>query len=93
MLDSRPVRVLTNPFVAAALFVGTSYAIYLTSLFDQLMGNHLGHALMQLLVLALGCLFYWTLLGVDPPVRPGTLPSGSDCSSRSSPSRRRSRSP
>ncbi len=71
VLDSRPVRVLTNPFVAAALFVGTSYALYLTSLFDQLMGNHLGHALMQLLVLALGCLFYWTLLGVDPPVRHG----------------------
>lgn len=65
-LRSRPVRLLTNPVVAALLFVGSVYVIYLTDLFDALMLTHLGHAFMELHFLLVGILFYELLIGIAP---------------------------
>jgi putative copper resistance protein D len=69
VLHSRAVRVLTHPLVAAALFVGSLYAIYFSGLFSVLMGSHLGHAAMTLHFLAVGSLFFYVLVGVDPGPR------------------------
>jgi cytochrome c oxidase assembly factor CtaG/putative copper export protein len=68
-LASRPVRVLTHPVVAAGIFVGSLYAVYLTPVFDWLMLNHLGHPFMELHFLLAGCLFYEVLVGKAPMPR------------------------
>ena len=68
-LESWPVRLLTQPLVAAGLFVVSLYALYFTPLFGALMENHLGHAVMELHFLAVGCLFFWVVIGVDPTPR------------------------
>ena len=73
VLHSRVARVVMHPLVAFALFVGSLYVIYFTSLFPTLMGNHLGHVVMEFHFLAVGFLFFFVLVGIDPaPVR---LPS------------------
>lgn len=69
VLHSNAVRVLTHPLVAAVLFVGSLYAIYFSGLFTVLMTSHLGHAAMTLHFLAVGSLFFYVLVGVDPGPR------------------------
>jgi cytochrome c oxidase assembly factor CtaG len=66
LLQSRVVQLLSQPLVAAGLFVLSLYGLYFTSLFGVLMANHLGHVLMELHFLAVGFLFFWVLVGVDP---------------------------
>lgn len=66
VLHSWPVRLLTQPLVALALWVGSLYGLYFTSLFSTLMSTHLGHVAMQLHFLTVGSLFFWVLIGVDP---------------------------
>jgi putative copper resistance protein D len=68
-LHSPIVRVLTHPLVATAIFVGSLYGLYFTSLFGTLMTSHLGHAIMQLHFLLAGSLFFYVLVGVDPSPR------------------------
>jgi putative copper resistance protein D len=70
VLHSRPVRILTNPIVAFAVFVGSIYLVYFSRLFPLLMDNHLGHTLMLVHFLLAGMLFFYVLTGVDPSPRP-----------------------
>ncbi|MEP6526329.1 MAG: cytochrome c oxidase assembly protein [Nocardioidaceae bacterium] len=71
VLHSLPVRVLSHPLVASALFVGSVYGLYFSSLFETAMGNQWGHLAMQLHFILVGSLFYWSIVGVDPgPHRP-----------------------
>jgi cytochrome c oxidase assembly factor CtaG/putative copper export protein len=71
ILHSVPMRILSHPLVASALFVGSVYGVYFSSLFETAMGNHWGHLVMQLHFILVGSLFYWSLVGVDPgPHRP-----------------------
>ena len=48
------------------LFVGSLYGLYFTGIFEALMSNHLGHAVMEVHFLAVGLLFYYVLIGIDP---------------------------
>ena len=66
VLHSRVTRVLTHPFVALGLYVVTLYGFYFSSLFASAMSSHTGHLLMQAHFLAVGCLFFWVVLGMDP---------------------------
>jgi putative copper resistance protein D len=68
-LHSPVVRLITHPLVAFALFVGSVYVLYFTDLFATLMGNHLGHVAMEFHFLAVGTLFFWVLVGIDPGPR------------------------
>jgi putative copper resistance protein D len=68
-LHSPVVSVLTHPLVATAIFVGSLYGLYFTSLFGSLMASHLGHAIMQVHFLLAGLLFFYALVGVDPSPR------------------------
>ena len=69
LIHSRPARVVTHPVVAALLFIGSLYALYFSSLFGLMMETHTGHALMEIHFLAIGFLFYYVIVGVDPAAR------------------------
>lgn len=69
-LHSRASRLLTNPLVALALFVGGFYGLYFGGIFDATAGSHAAHVAMNLHFLLSGYLFYWVVIGVDPTPRP-----------------------
>ncbi|QOV33419.1 bifunctional copper resistance protein CopD/cytochrome c oxidase assembly protein [Streptomyces ferrugineus] len=74
LLHSRYVRVISNPVVASVLFIGSAFVVYYTSLFEQLMRSHLGHMFMLVHFLAVGLVFFWVIIGIDPgPRRPPHL--------------------
>lgn len=68
-LHSRFARVVTHPVVGPALFVGSLFGLYFTPAFGGLMGSHWGHAAMQLHFIAVGTLYYYVLIGIDPSPR------------------------
>ncbi len=63
---SRLFGALTNPLVAASLFVGSLWLFYYTPLFNWAVSNHLGHQWMVAHFLITGYLFVQSLIGVDP---------------------------
>ncbi len=69
-LHSRVSQVLTNPFVATALFIVGFYGLYFGGIFDAGAGSHSAHLAMNLHFLLSGYLFYWVVIGVDPTPRP-----------------------
>jgi putative membrane protein len=72
MLHSRVARVLTFPLVAYALFVVTPFVLYFTGLYRLTLENAFVHELVHLHFVAVGCLFFWPLVGLDP--LPGRWP-------------------
>ncbi|GAA0546648.1 putative copper resistance protein D [Saccharopolyspora erythraea NRRL 2338] len=72
-LHSPLTRLLTNPFIALALFVGSFYALYFSGLFDVALTQHWAHLAMNAHFLLVGYVFYWPVIGVDPAPKP--LPS------------------
>ncbi len=68
-LHSRPARFVTHPLFVFGLFVVSFYALYFTSLFEIMIGSHLGHLAMNLHFLMVGYLYYWVIIGVDPSPR------------------------
>ncbi|MEU9622151.1 MULTISPECIES: cytochrome c oxidase assembly protein [unclassified Streptomyces] len=72
LLHSRYMRVITHPVFTIPLFIASLYALYFTPLFDFLMGSKTGHIAMMVHFLAVGLVFFWPIMGVDPgPHRPG----------------------
>lgn len=65
-VHSPVARVLTNPFIAAGLFIGSLWVFYYTDLFRWSLYDHLGHEWMVAHFLITGYLFALTLIGVDP---------------------------
>lgn len=68
-LHSRFSRFFTHPLIGPVLFVGSLYGLYFSGAFETLMANHWGHAIMELHFLAVGILFYYVLIGIDPAPR------------------------
>ncbi|WP_062216180.1 cytochrome c oxidase assembly protein [Streptomyces sp. NBRC 109706] len=74
LLHSRYVRVVSSPLFTIPLFIASLYVLYFTPLFDFLMGSRLGHLAMMGHFLAVGLVFFWPIMGVDPgPRRAGHL--------------------
>ncbi|MCK1797978.1 cytochrome c oxidase assembly protein [Streptomyces sp. XM4193] len=72
LLHSRYLRVITHPAFTIPLFIASLYALYFTPLFDFLMESKAGHVGMMAHFLAVGLIFFWPIMGVDPgPHRPG----------------------
>ncbi|MEU3051443.1 MULTISPECIES: cytochrome c oxidase assembly protein [unclassified Streptomyces] len=72
LLHSRYIRVVTHPAFTIPLFIASLYGLYFTPLFDFLMGSTAGHLAMMVHFLAVGLVFFWPIMGVDPgPHRPG----------------------
>ena len=59
-------RILSNPFVAAGLFIGSLWVFYYTDLFRWTLYDHLGHTWMVAHFLITGYLFAQSLIGIDP---------------------------
>ncbi|OZD73022.1 cytochrome c oxidase assembly protein [Rhodococcus sp. 14-2470-1a] len=68
-LHSPVSRFLTHPVVAAVLFVGGFYVLYLGGIFGAVLDNHSAHLLMNAHFILSGYLFYWVVIGVDPSPR------------------------
>ncbi|NJP52252.1 cytochrome c oxidase assembly protein [Streptomyces sp. SBST2-5] len=74
LLHSRYLRIVTHPAFTIPMFIASLYALYFTPLFDFLMGSRAGHIAMMVHFLAVGLVFFWPIMGVDPgPHRPGHL--------------------
>ncbi|MFG2948110.1 cytochrome c oxidase assembly protein [Streptomyces adustus] len=74
LLHSRYMRIITHPAFTIPLFIASLYALYFSPLFDFLMGSRAGHIAMMVHFLAVGVVFFWPIIGVDPgPNRPGHL--------------------
>ncbi|MFE1958828.1 cytochrome c oxidase assembly protein [Streptomyces sp. NPDC059479] len=74
VLHSRYVRIITHPAFTIPLFIASLYGLYFTPLFDFLMGSKAGHVAMMVHFLAVGLIFFWPIMGIDPgPHRPGHL--------------------
>ncbi|ASQ98544.1 cytochrome c oxidase assembly protein [Streptomyces sp. 11-1-2] len=72
LLHSRYMQIISHPAFTIPLFIASLYALYFTSLFDFLMGSKAGHIAMMVHFLAVGLVFFWPIMGVDPgPHRPG----------------------
>ncbi|WP_101256480.1 cytochrome c oxidase assembly protein [Streptomyces barkulensis] len=72
VLHSRYMRVVTHPGFTIPMFIASLYALYFTPLFDFLMESKAGHLGMMVHFLAVGLVFFWPIMGVDPgPHRPG----------------------
>ncbi|MGK5447218.1 cytochrome c oxidase assembly protein [Streptomyces radiopugnans] len=72
VLHSRYMRVVTHPGFTIPMFIASLYALYFTPLFDFLMESKAGHIGMMVHFLAVGLVFFWPIMGVDPgPHRPG----------------------
>jgi cytochrome c oxidase assembly factor CtaG len=70
LLASPVARFLTHPVVVLVVYVGSSYALYLTPLFAAALPYHWAHQLLNLAFVVVGYLFFWQILGVDPSPRP-----------------------
>ncbi|MBH5338240.1 cytochrome c oxidase assembly protein [Streptomyces pactum] len=72
LLHSRYMRVITHPAFTIPMFIASLYGLYFTPLFDTLMETRAGHIAMMAHFLAVGLVFFWPIMGVDPgPHRPG----------------------
>lgn len=69
LLHSRVATTVTHPAVALVLFLGSLYGLYFTPAFDDLMRTMWGHNLMLVHFLAIGMLYFWGVIGVDPSPR------------------------
>lgn len=70
VLQSRYLRVLSNPLLVFVVFVGSYYLLYLTPLFGEAMRFHWAHQVMNLHFIASGYLFYGLVVGLDQPPHP-----------------------
>ncbi len=68
-LHSRIGQIFTNPLIILAIFDGSLFALYFTSLFGGMMQSHAGHFFMNIHFILAGFLFFYVIVGVDPNPR------------------------
>jgi putative copper resistance protein D len=66
VLHSRVARVLSFPLLALALYVVSPWALYFSPWYDATLDHVWLHELMHLHLVAVGALFFWPIVGVDP---------------------------
>ena len=66
IVHSRYFGVLSNPIVAAVIFVGSLWVFYYSGVFGWATVDHVGHEWMIIHFLGAGYLFVSALIGVDP---------------------------
>jgi putative membrane protein len=72
VIHSPPVKLLSLPVVAFAIFVASPFVLYFTELYRLSLESTLIHEWVHLHFLVAGCLFFWPLIGLDP--LPGRWP-------------------
>ena len=66
LLHSRVAQVVSFPLVAWVAFVASPFAVYFSGWYEATLTSPVLHELLHLHFLAVGSLFFWPLLGVDP---------------------------
>ena len=66
VLHSRPVKVLSFPPLAFALFVLSPWILYFSSWYDASLRSVYVHEMMHVHLVLVGSLFLWPLVGLDP---------------------------
>lgn len=69
VIHSRIAAVLTFPVVAGAIFVINPFVLYFSGLYEATLENPWLHDANHLHFIAIGCLWFWPLLGIDPMPR------------------------
>jgi cytochrome c oxidase assembly factor CtaG len=72
VLHSSFARLITFPIVTFGLFVATPFVLYFSGLYRASLADEWVHGAVHLHFLAVGCLFFWPLIGLDP--LPGRMP-------------------
>jgi putative copper resistance protein D len=75
VLRSPVARVLANPIVGWALFVGVPFAIHLSPLFDASLRSTPVHALEHALWIGAALVYWWPIVGRDPSPHPVSYPA------------------
>lgn len=71
VIHSRVAAVLTFPLVAGAIYIVNPWVLYYSPLYEWTLRYPLLHDLNHLHFVLVGCLWFWSLLGIDPlPSRP-----------------------
>lgn len=66
VLHSRVAKIVSFPVVSGALFIGNPVALYFTGWYEATLRNGILHDFNHLHFLAIGCLWFWPLLSLDP---------------------------
>jgi len=66
ILRSRPVKVLSYPLVAWALFAGAVVFTHFSPLYELALQNQWVHDLEHVIYLSAGLLYWWPVVGLDP---------------------------
>jgi cytochrome c oxidase assembly factor CtaG len=66
VLRSAPVRAVTHPIVATALFGLTLFALYFSPMYELSLRNSVAHELVHLHFFVAGSVFFWAVIGLDP---------------------------
>ncbi|MBO0715303.1 MAG: cytochrome c oxidase assembly protein [Acidimicrobiales bacterium] len=71
LLHRRVVRFLATPLFSGLLYYASMYAILLTPYYRYSLQHELVHDASHVVMLLIGCLFWWPMIGIDPlPNRP-----------------------
>ena len=73
-LRSRAVTFLARPVVGWLLFVGVSYVVHLSPLFDAALRSNPVHAFEHVLWLSVAFIYWWPIVGRDPSPHPMRYP-------------------
>ena len=66
VLHSRVARVLSFPPLAFVLYVVSPWALYFSGWYDASLASAYVHEMMHVHLVAVGALFFWPLMGIDP---------------------------
>ena len=66
ILHSRLARVLSFPPLTLLLYIVSPWALYFTGWYDASLASDYVHQMMHIHLVAVGALFFWPLMGVDP---------------------------
>ena len=66
VLHSRVAKVVSFPLIPWALYVASPFALYFSGWYEATLEDRVLHELLHLHFLAVGALFFWPLLGIDP---------------------------
>jgi len=66
LLHSRAAKVLAFPPLTFLLYVISPWALYFTGWYDASLDSVFVHEMMHIHLVAVGTLFFWPLMGIDP---------------------------
>lgn len=74
VLHSRVARLLGFPLIPWILYVASPFALYFSGWYEATLDSRVLHELLHLHFVAVGALFFWPLLGIDPVPGRGAHP-------------------